>query len=185
MDRVILTVDTKPVAAELARIGKDAPLAVVRALNHVLGKANTQLVRALAADVGITQQVVRKSVKAERATGGRMIATLSVTGRRIPIAAFSPRQTRRGVAHRLRGGSSPIPGAFLATVGAGHRGVFKRRGAKRLPIIELRGPSLPHVVRNKLLLQQLIGPTEAELAARLEHEIQFIISRRGTAPTGG
>jgi hypothetical protein len=101
---------------------------------------------------------------------------LEITGNRIPLidfAARGPEPSRgrgRGVSYRLPGGRSRDPHAFIATMPSGHRGVFKRTGKERNPIIQSHGPSLVNVFRNKLDF----GAERAKAA--LEEQVRLVIA---------
>jgi hypothetical protein len=184
MDRFQITLEgAEDLRARLEALGKDAPRAIVRALNRSLGTIRTSVLRSLAADTGLARKDIEPSVGTVRATFGRQEAHLAVTGRRIPILAFGARQTRRGVTYRSGSGRKLIPSAFLATMRSGHRGVFKRKTSRRLPIAELFGPSLPHAVRNRRIFELLVGPSGETLRKNLEHEIAFLAAQ-GKAQAG-
>jgi hypothetical protein len=202
MDRLTISfAGMEDVRRRLFLLGKDAPRAIVRSLNRTLQATQTRALRELAADTGLTQKVIRRSLAAQRATFGRQEALLQVTGRRIPLVAFGargPEPSRgrgRGVTHRLRDGTSPIKDAFFATMQSGHRGVFKRigtaerrsRGAwsKNLPIVELHGPSLPGVVSKPELLEPMLAFSRETLRKQVDHEINFLASQGRPAPAGG
>jgi hypothetical protein len=158
--------------ARLHALGRLGPVVAMRATNDALGAARTDVRRGLAADSGLTQAVVRQSMSEVRATVSRPEARLTVTGRRIPLIDFRARQTRTGVSYRLPGGRNTVPGGFIQTMRSGHRGVFKRRGRPRLPIDELFGPSLPHIVRRRGLFDP--RRYEAVLRRRFEHHLTFL-----------
>jgi len=163
--------------ARLETLGRQAPVAIARAVNRTLSTVQTATVRALATNTNLAQKDVRKALSITRARPGNPEGVLRVTGRRIPLLAFGARQTRGGVTYRLGQGRGLAPSAFLATMRSGHRGVFKRKGSPRLPITELFGPSLPHVVVNQRIFEALQVKGQETLKARLEHEIQFLIDR--------
>jgi len=154
-----------------------AMLATVRAMNRTMQTVRTAATRALAEDVGITQRDVRKSMELRRARSSdypNLEATLIVTGRRIPLFAFRARQTRQGVSYRLPGGRTLAPSAFLARMRSGHEGVFRRRGRARLPIDELRGPSLPYVLGKQRIMEALRTLAGTAFPKNLDHEIEFL-----------
>ena len=65
---------------------------------------------------------------------------LRVRGTPIPLSAYPHRQTRAGVSVEInRGKRTLIKSAFIATMASGHRGIYVRRGARRLPIDERFG----------------------------------------------
>lgn len=170
--------------ARLEALGTQAPVAISRALNRTLSVVQTATLRALAADTGLAQKDIRGGLATERARVGHQEATLRVTGRRIPLLAFGARQTRTGVTYRLGQGRGLAPSAFLATMRSGHRGAFKRKTPRRLPIVELFGPSLPHVIVKQRIFEALQAKAEETLRTRLEHEIQFLADR-GALAAGG
>jgi hypothetical protein len=120
------------------------------------------MVKEVARDTGLSSKYIKRDLRLDKATRTKPVVAIEIVGRRIPLIAFSargPEPSRgkgRGVSYRLPTGRGRIANAFIATVGiGGHRGVFKRMGpsrhksvgawSKNLPIVELRGPSLPHV----------------------------------------
>lgn len=91
----------------------------------------------------IKSSYVRRAFTLRRPRGSDiagMEAALDVSGEPVPLVAYPHRQTKKGVSVEVnRGKRTLIPGAFPATMGSGHKGVFRRRGTARLPIEELRG----------------------------------------------
>ena len=193
---------------ELYQLGaKDAALVDVRAINRTASAAQTQSMKLAAEDTGLPLKEIRKSFKLIKATIPRREATLIGTGRRIPRYAFDARPKvpgkRRagGVSYRGEGGQRiVVPDAFIARMPSGHIGVYKRKAGARsrkkgdhwttLPIFELMGPSLPHVIRNKRIFETQLATLEDVLRKNYEHEIAYRASQRGltlehvTAPLG-
>jgi hypothetical protein len=86
----------------------------------------------------------------------------------------------------IGGARKTYPGAFIMTVGTGgHRGIFQRVGAgsrmsrgawsKNLPIIELKGPSLPHVFNKQS--QVAIDRFNEQFPKELEREVSFALKK--------
>ena len=162
----------------LEGMGRSAPMILARSLNRAASEGQTAMVKAISADTGILQKDVRREIKVDKANKTRPMATVVIAGRRIPLIAFGargPEPSRgrgRGVSYRLPTGRGRVPQAFIATVGTGgHRGVFKRRKTKRLPIVELRGPSLPHVFEKFFPTFRTVA--EQSLLKNIAHEIDF------------
>lgn len=171
----------------LQALGREAPRAITRALNRTIASARVLARRALAADLGLAQKFIDRDLATRNATFARLEAALTVRGRRLPLIAFGargPEPSRgrgRGVSYRIgTGGRQTIASAFLATMPSGHRGVFKRRGTKRLPIAELFGPSLPHVARRRVF-EAVRVKSSADLEKNLQHEIAFLMKGRADA----
>lgn len=176
MVKIKCTIDAHQVKAGLEALGKDAPKASARAINRTLATVNTQAVRGIAEDLGVAQKHVRPSLRIYRANTNSLRGSLQGTGRRIPLYDFAARQTKKGVSYRMQGQRKTIASAFIATMRSGHTGVFARKGgAKRLPIAELKGPSVPHVFR-KHITSALRAFTESEFGKNLRHEIGYLLT---------
>lgn len=86
----------------------------------------------------IRQALVLRRPKRADIDGARW--GIDVRGTKVPLTAYPHRQTKKGVSVEVnRGKRTLIQGAFLATMKSGHKGVFRRKGAARLPIQELLG----------------------------------------------
>lgn len=170
-----VTADLSRFQIELRYLGAQAPLAAARALNRSGSSVQTAAVRAVAGDLKIAQKDVRPAMRLERATARSLVARLVVTGKRIALYAFRARQTRQGVTYDLGRGRRVALGAFIARMGTGHVGVFRRRTAKRLPLSrELMGPSLPHVFTAAAIAAERERLAHELLQKNLRHEIAFL-----------
>jgi hypothetical protein len=151
---------------------------IVRALNRAAVSTRTVMVREIARDMGIRQRDVPVTI--QNATATNLQATVVASGRRIPLMDFSARQTSRGVSANTGQGRKTYPGAFIATMKTGHRGVFKRKpGVGRLPIHELFGPSVPFVF-NKYAAVGVDRGNE-QLVKNLIHELRFATQQQSAA----
>jgi len=62
---------------------------------------------------------------------------------------------------------------------SGHRGVFRRAGRTRLPIYELRGPSIPYIAERNVAMQQALDTdVSAVFAKRIDSEIDRLLKKR-------
>lgn len=177
-----ITFNASDVHRNIARFKSRFPLAVVRSLNRAAVSARTLLVKEISKDIGIKSGTVRDRIAIQNANERTMVATVSVSGKRIPLIdlnAKGPEPSRgrgRGVTARNPGGAGRYPHAFIATVGTGgHRGVFQRRTRKRLPIRELFGPSLPHVFAK--YIPQAAARGEEALVKNIQSELRFALSQ--------
>lgn len=176
--------------AALDQLGQRSAAAITRALKRTGTSVQVVMARAVAEDMGLPVGVVRQKVSL-RVSAADQVATISVSGARIPLIDFKatgqePSRGRgRGVSARLGGARTRYPNAFIATMRSGHRGVFTRVGqssrrsaggrSNNLPIAELMGPSLPHVFTKHIPLG--IERAQEQLAKNLEHELQFALSK--------
>jgi len=167
---------------DLEALGHQAPVLMARALNRAGVSGQTAMVKAVAADTGIQQKNIKREIKVDKATRTTPTVALEIQGRRIPLIAFQargPEPSRgrgRGVSYRLPTGRGRVPNAFIARMPSGHRGVFKRKAKKRLSIMELRGPSLPHVFEK--FVPQFQAAAQESLVKNLRSEIAFAKSKQ-------
>ena len=121
------------------------------ALKRALKKAGSTALRDMRSEASkrvrarnrIKASYVRKALTLSKPTGGDISSfawAVNVSGERVPLDAYPTRQTAKGVSVEVnRGKRTLVKGAFKATMGSGHKGVFQRRGKARLPIRELFG----------------------------------------------
>jgi Prophage minor tail protein Z (GPZ) len=158
----------------LQRYPRRTTKATMRALNRALTSGNAELARLIAKDMGLKVSEVKAALKSTPATETRLEVKLSASAKRIPLAKFAARQTRKGVSYNLGaggGGRKVLAHSFIATVGSGHTGVFTRKTAKRLPIDQKFGPSIGGVLAR--YRRQGIAKMRETFDARLAHELRF------------
>lgn len=170
------TLDSKAFVQAFAQLRSEAPKAIARGLNRTAQGAQTDAVRAVAENMKIRQAAVRKAIRIAKANSTLLQAEVVATGRRIPLIEFKARQTKRGVTYDLGGGRQRIPSGFITIVGAGHVGVFARKGKARLPIQEKFGPSIPKVFANQAIMDAIRTRAEADLEKNVAHEIEYLLS---------
>jgi len=155
---------------------------VSRAINKIAVKARQQISTRVRQDLAVkATDLKRRNIRLRKASYSRLSAFILISGARIPLTHFTPRQTQVGVSYKI----SPDEGrktaghAFLATMPGGHVGVFKRKGTKRLPLSkELRGPSVPQVFEDipvfaKSIYEKVLS---AKLKVELENQLDLLIS---------
>lgn len=176
-----LTVDTTTWKNRLELLGKRAPVALARALNRTGSSERTAMARAVSKDMGLKVGDARDAIKVEKATAARLAVRVVAKGKRLPLIDFKargPEPSRgrgRGVSYVMQGQRKRLPNAFLATVGAGHRGVFMRMGKRRLPIKQLYGVSIAKSFEHQLGAGE--AARQESLLKNVEHEIEFELSR--------
>lgn len=180
MERIRLR--TENAERAIRELGNRAPKAIARGLNRTASNVKVAMSRSIATDLRIKVGTVKNNIGIWNATPGRLVTQLTASNKRIPLIQFGargPEPSRgrgRGVSVRLPGGQSRLPKAFIATMRSGHRGVFKRRpGIHRLPIIELKGPSIARVFKKHAAIGQA-RHTE-QLEKNVAHEIEFAINQ--------
>jgi len=170
----------KGIERMLAGIPRALPKVVTRALNKTATGARAETVREIAAQVIIKQAEIRRNIVLKRASWRYWVASLRIKGRRIPLIAFRARQTKRGATYQIArtGGRKKLPHAFLATMPSGHKMVAKRKGMARLPIRELRGPSVVGVFEGtRGLAARLLGKANRRLAVEINRQIAVLLEK--------
>lgn len=181
MASLTLTVDTRDWEQRLALLGKRAPVALARALNRTGASERTAMGRAVSKDMGLKVAVAREAIKVEKATAASLAVRVVARGKRLPLIDFKargPEPSRgrgRGVSYVMQGQRKRLDHAFIATVGAGHRGVFVRTGPRRLPIKQLFGVSIAKSFENQI--DAGVARRKEVLLTQVEHEIEFELSR--------
>jgi len=186
--------DLRHVELALADLKHGVPRATTRAINRTLTTVRAAAGREVAADLGVPVRQVTAAMVITKARFTTLRGVISVTGRRIPLInlkATGPEPSRgkgQGVSYSLGGQRRRIGSAFIATLRSGHRGVFRRIGtsARRsrgawspnLPIVELKGPSIPRVTAKRSILNALKTLGQTTLVRNLQSEIRFLLGGR-------
>jgi hypothetical protein len=162
----------------LSELGeKNAHKAGARAINRTLSNARTASVRVVAKDMALKQAHVRERITPVKATEKKPIGYLYATTKRTPLMLFKAKEAGkgRGVRAKLPGSAGKYPHAFIRTMRSGHEGVFERKGRARLPIRELKGPSVAQsFTRNS---EEPTARAVEMLAKNMAHEVQYLISK--------
>ena len=111
------------------------------ALNKEGRKSFTQLRRALAQQSSIPRGAVNAATRFRSATRAELSTITSGSGRHLPLSLFGAKQFSYGVRAKIWGRAQMFRSAFVVKRYGG--GVFKRTSAKRFPIEQLWGPSVP------------------------------------------
>lgn len=180
--------DIDEVERLLSGLGRDADKVITRALNRTLRAVNTQAVRFIAEDMGITQKRVRINLSQHRARQRRSRAYIEASGKRIPLLAFNARQVRRGVTYRSKGDQrKSIAGAFRQTMQSGHEGIFRRTGRfttmkrgtyagkRREQITELHGASIPYIMVQQKVKQAMDEKGADSWKKEIRNQLQYYV----------
>ena len=159
------------------------PKVMSRAVNRTAESARTQIVRRLAGLVNLKQKIIRDSITLSKASRRNWVATVGINTKRIPLINFGARQNKKGLSYVIakQSGRRQIRSAFIATMSSGHRGAFKRKGPDRLPIMELRGPSLSEFFKHApTLARTIVGKAYRDLERNIDTQVALILKRRKT-----
>lgn len=169
----------KQLERELRGIPRALPKVMSRGLNRTAQQARTDLSRSISKRIGFRVKDVRQRLTLTKATYSNWRSQVRVSGKRFGLIKFGARQTKAGVTYKRGRERVLIRHAFIAVMPTGHRGVFRRKGARRLPIAELRGPSLAQVFTgaqdeaNRIYQESL-----ARLEKNIHDQVNLILKRR-------
>ncbi|GKS14785.1 hypothetical protein YDYSY3_57850 [Paenibacillus chitinolyticus] len=175
------------------------PQAVSRALNRTGQGVVTEATRKVREMYSIKAQEVKAAMRITLSSPQAGEVEVTAKGGSLPLTRFkvTPRQPTPGrrsrpvkAAVRL-GQSKTVSRAFVARLGSGHVGVYKRKfpGVTRarpknakgdrpeLPIEELHAPAVPVMLGSREVVQHVIEETERRMTDRLDHEIGRIMGR--------
>lgn len=151
--------------------------AVVRALNRTVDNVRAEAVRRVRETYTLKAGTVRQQMSVEKAWGGRLAASVVANGRPIPLHEFSARWSPRmpGASFAVkRGARKTLAHTFIATMKSGHKGVFERQGAKRLPIEEKYSLGVPGMFGAKDMQRVLAAIGMVRFNVNLAQQIKFL-----------
>ncbi len=163
-------------------IPRDVPKALTRALNKIAKSTHVKILRKISGKYAVSQRELKnKNISLKRANYKNLRAVIKIKGRRIQLLSFKAKQLKKGVSYKIkkRGGrktvyafmESPPGSKKQTTMASGHKGVFRRRGKSRLPIVELYGPSVPVIFQN---VQEFAAETfQREIGNKLGKEMMI------------
>lgn len=176
--------ELKKLERSLAEIPRAMGKVMSLGLNRTATEARTKIARSLAPRTGLNIKDVRDRTILRRATYSRWRSGVSISRKRIPLARFGARQTKKGVTYKQGSGRKRvlIRHAFISQMPGGHTGVFRRKYSRRLPIVELRGPSLGQVWSSAHdEARRIFTESQARLAKNISDQVNLILQRRARA----
>ncbi|WP_432642515.1 phage tail protein [Acidaminococcus sp.] len=178
-------------AALLIQALTDAPekakRAVSMSVNKVARSTRTQMAREASKRYFVTVGNARKTIQvAKLASIDNLKAEITSRGYPISLAHFkvSPKKVqhkgRKNKKIRARvkrnGGGATLDRAFIMAIGSGV-GVFERDGKARKPIHKLFGPSVPSMLKNEEIQQELEKTTTEKLNKELNRQLARIVGK--------
>lgn len=169
------------VAAAFEKASREVPKAMEQVMNDVaemtLAAAPQEIKRA---GYGFPEADVRRALRIEPASAGRLVARVVASGRPMPLIKFDAQQTSTGVSVSVLNGRKTITGAFIARMPGGHEGVFVRERAAggKSRVRELYGPSVANGLANPAVQQALQMNVAKHLPKLMEAQIVKPSARR-------
>ncbi len=169
----------KKLQQELRNFPRALPKVMSRGLNRTAISARTEISRSLAKRIGLKIKDVRDKLALQRASYSNWRSAVRISGKRFGLIKFRAHQTKKGTTYKRGRKRILIRHAFIATMKTGHQAVFMRKEPDRLPIKELRGPSLKQVYVGA---QDQVNRIQTESMLRLQKnihdQVNLILKRR-------
>ena len=164
----------------LNTLPKEIPRVMTRAINKVAKATFTRIIKRITKDYAVkSKELKERNLTLRRANFRNQTAIIKIKGRRIRLLAFRARQLKKGVSYQIKKSrgrrkvyafmESPPGTGRPTTMSSGHKGVFRRKGKARLPIIELFGPSIPAIFQTTPEFEE--GVLNRDLSNKLGREI--------------
>lgn len=176
---------------KLGNLKYKAPTVLARAINRAAEKAKTETKREVADNYYISKKNVAKTITISKASRAKLSAQLRSKGSPIALSKFkvSPnkrvKKTKRGysppvykAAVKKDGGMKPLsdePKSFLTEFKSGHLGVMRRTSARRLPLKQLYGPTVPSMIKNEKVIRTIQEAASKKLEERIEAGVNNIL----------
>ncbi len=176
--------------SQLSHIKKAYPLAVARAVNRTTDGMRTDAVNAAVERYYVKPTDVRKTITFRKATSAFMTGTMVSRGRRRSLKDYmlTPSRPTKGAktevqaAVKRKGGMKPLPRAFLVKRAGGKYFAFYREGydpanPKRKGIRSYISPSIPQILNNKEIVEQINERAVDRFSKRLDHEVLYLLGQ--------
>lgn len=131
--------------------------AVARTLNETMTKSQGIMAKQASSVYDVTQADIRKSFSTWTANYKDMRAGVRSADNKFNLVNFGVKAKKsenrksgsKVMISELRGRRTPVSAGFMAIVGSGHLGIFRRKGKERYPIIEMVAGSPPQMIHAK------------------------------------
>lgn len=155
--------------------------AAATALNRVGRGTVTEADRGIREEYTAKRADIRKDLTITKADPGHLQISLLGGIRPLALPKFQVRATRPkpiqgtvSVKVRVKKGGAlkPIQTAFQATMRSGHVGIFRRVGRPRLPILELKGPSVKAMASNEKVIGRIRARADREFEPEFKRNLE-------------
>ena len=172
----------------LQQIADNYPNVIFRALQKTGEQMRTQEKREITEHYNVSSSVVKDAITVS-ARPNDLAVSLKIRSSRLPLAMFNPKFSRGArskdrtiFVQIIRGSQVPVQSAFVTGVNTGHKstmhfGIFKRVGASRLPIQEMKTISPSEMFGSRSVWGKLEEFFYQKFPEILDHEMQFEASR--------
>lgn len=158
----------------LSEIPKGAEAAAAQAFNRALATGRAAATREVTKRYTVKAKDVRPTFSMKKASKNNLDAELISKGGALPLRAFEHRPTtdttgrkRKPIRVTIKSGNN----FSLVTSFVWRQNIFGRVGSARLPIAKKVGPSVPSMLGNDNIVEEVQGIMAETAEKRLEHEL--------------
>jgi hypothetical protein len=149
------------------KLDRAVALGLVDTAKSAVSKAASTIARR----TSLRSAMVKSRISYDKVKIGDYQTFIRSSRRLIPLIDYGGRQTAVGVrAAKPWGRAQVFRTAFIATMPTGHRGVYRRVGASRLPIKQMWGPGIYHTFAQP--------DVQAVVKATIKQRLPVAIARR-------
>jgi len=192
-DTILARGDIQALTRKLS--SKNVNKATASAMNRSVSSGRTKASAIIRAEYRIKKRDLDKNMGTSKAGAKHLKATLYAHGSPLALGNFGFTKVKKGVKVRVKGKATLIPGAFVATMKSGHKGVFargrytstgfefrKKRVSKKgndLPITRLNTLSQGAMLRQPKVIKPVMRRVNDMLEKRIKHELYRLINGYG------
>ena len=172
---------------EMPEVGKQT---VSRSINRTASHTKSVVSQTVRTFTTVKAKYAKaKMIIPKKATVNSLNSKVVISGKRLPLISYMVRQTKKGVTGRIFKSGSIIlyPRAFISAIptpgGGVHQGVFWRKFESsgflvhRLGITELTDYSIPDLVNDKRVWDDLRDEADETLKKELETNLKYFMDK--------
>lgn len=144
--------------------------AAAAALNRAGSAMRAEAQRRLAAETGLKQRSVKRRLRTEAASAGKLEVSVGISGVPVRAIQLGARQGPQGTTVGPRGARTLLTSAFIAK-GRRGRAVFRRTTRKRGPVEAQLSEPLAVVATRAKILEAMLARGEQVFTERMKHEL--------------
>lgn len=172
--------DLRMVYNALGKIGNDAPKVICRGINKTASSSKTQLSERARAVYTVKSGKFKSNMNIQKATYSRLEAEVQAKGRPLSITSFKTTAPKSGAKANIVKGNGLKAlnmGGIKAFKGQGRLNgqIYQRRSKSRFPIKKLSSNSVPIMIGNEKVYDQLEPKIKQMLYKNIEAQIKFLV----------
>lgn len=170
------------VQRKLGDMSRKTPNVVSSALNRAVTNIASNISKEVRKEYFIKAKDVKQTLTKNKSNRSTLSASVISSGETIPLDRFKvspktvkPKRKKPIKVAVQKTGLKELVGAFVADINGIK--VFERVGDERLPIRRLFGPSVPQMLGNEEIREQIDREGQETFYKRLDHEIKRILDK--------